>query len=179
MQSENGISNWNLKIQKNPKITKSREKNPNFFFHPKYGLWGLKSKGIARAFISSDKRPQKPRKNRSLKFFGFLPQKFFFFFFFPLILLEIWKNCHLKTQKKPSFPVWGGKNLWNSLDFCLKNRISSLWWCQKARNFDFRWGNGSNPSSKIEFQPYDGLRKPEILISDEEMVQIQNCSFQI
>ena len=65
MQSENGISNWNLKIQKNPKITKSREKNPNFFFHPKYGLWGLKSKGMARGFISSDKRPQKPRKNRS------------------------------------------------------------------------------------------------------------------
>ena len=55
MQSENGISNWNLKIQKNPKITKSREKNPKFFFHPKYGLWGLKSKGIARAFISSEK----------------------------------------------------------------------------------------------------------------------------
>ena len=55
MQSENGISNWNLKIQKNPKITKSREKNPKFFFHPKYGLWGLKSKGIARAFISSAK----------------------------------------------------------------------------------------------------------------------------
>ena len=92
MQSENGISNWNLKIQKNPKITKSREKNPNFFFHPKYGLWGLKSKGIARAFISSDKRPQKPRKNRSLKFFGFLPQKFFFFFFFfPLFCLKFEK----------------------------------------------------------------------------------------
>ena len=25
------------------------------FFHPEYGLWGLKSKGIARAFISSEK----------------------------------------------------------------------------------------------------------------------------
>jgi hypothetical protein len=55
MQSENWISNWNLKTQKNPNTSKKIEKNPKFFFSLFDGLWGLKSSGIARAFIFCDK----------------------------------------------------------------------------------------------------------------------------
>ena len=68
----------------------------------------------------------------------FCLKNFFFFFFFPLILLEIWKNCHLKTQKKPSFPVWGGKNLWNSLDFCLKNFFFFAYFAWKLKKLSLK-----------------------------------------
>ena len=47
---------WKLKkIQIRPKKSKKIEKNPKNFFSLFYGLWGLKSSGIARAFIFCDK----------------------------------------------------------------------------------------------------------------------------
>ena len=70
-----------------------------------------------------------------------------------LIWLEIWKNCHLKTQKKPSFPVWGAKTsliLWifaskkkkNFAYFAWKLKILSLKNAIKASYFRF-WGEKS------------------------------------
>ena len=132
MQSENGISNWNLKIQKNPKITKSREKNPKFFFHPKYGLWGLKSKGIARAFISSEKI------SRFLAILAFWYRGRYFFLTFwqliiyvkviflgenPIFLIEIsiFPSIFLKFQVQyiPRFPKTSldSPKTWKSIDF--------------------------------------------------------------
>ena len=74
MQSENWISNWNLKTQKNPNTSKKIEKNPKFFFSLFDGLWGLKSSGIARAFIFCDKT------SRFLAILAFLHRGRYFFF---------------------------------------------------------------------------------------------------
>ena len=81
MQSENWISNWNLKTQKNPNTSKKIEKNPKFFFSLFDGLWGLKSSGIARAFIFCDKI------SRFLAFLAFLYRgRYFFCNFFAISL---------------------------------------------------------------------------------------------
>ena len=84
MQSENWISNWNLKTQKNPNITKKIQKNPKKFFSLFYGLWGLKSSGIARAFIFCDKI------SRFLAILAFLYRGRYFFFNFFAISAKVW-----------------------------------------------------------------------------------------